>query len=389
MKRQTVKRRIFIANAWMIFVTIALVGLINIGVIKVYWESIEQEWQLSMQTMAATADMGDLLKEWTVHQQSFYVLLLADILVCAGVWIAVSLFFTGKLAQQIMKPLNALEQGAQRIRNNNLTQDISYHGEEEFEDICHAFNQMQAHILAEREKNQAYETSRTEMIAGISHDLRTPLTAIRGSIKGILDGVVRGEQQNKFLQMAYRRTEEMNKLLTQLFELSKLETGNMPLHLQKTNLFDWISTYIEEKREQGEAVEWIEELAQGAGSVLIDREQMHRIFDNLLENSRKYAEVQRIRITISGTETEQDVLLRFADNGQGVPEEKLTSIFEEFYRTDASRKKKEGNGLGLYIVKNLIESMGGQVWAKNEAGLAIYIRLPKGSMTTWNKAKKY
>lgn len=72
------------------------------------------------------------------------------------------------------------------------------------------------------------------MIAGISHDLRTPLTAICGSIKGILDGVVKGEQQNKFLQMAYRRTEQMNKLLTQLFELSKLETGNMPLHLQKT-----------------------------------------------------------------------------------------------------------------------------------------------------------
>ncbi len=379
MKRQTVKTRIFIANAWMIFVTIALVGLINIGVIKLYWESIEQEWQLSMQTMAATADMGELLKQWTVHQQSFYVLLLIDILVCAGVWIAVSLFFTGKLARQIMKPLNALEQGAQRIRDNDLTQDITYHGEEEFEDICHAFNQMQAHILAEREKNQAYETSRTEMIAGISHDLRTPLTAIRGSIKGILDGVVRGEQQNKFLQMAYRRTEEMNKLLTQLFELSKLETGNMPLHLQKTNLFAWMSTYIEEKREQGEPVEWIEELPQDTESVRIDREQMHRIFDNLLENSRKYAGVQPIQISISGKETEQEVLLRFADNGQGVPEEKLASIFEEFYRTDASRKKKEGNGLGLYIVKNLIESMGGQVWAKNEAGLAIYIRLPKGA----------
>lgn len=140
-----------------------------------------------------------------------------------------------------------------------------------------------------------------------------------------------------------------------------------------------MSTYIEEKREQGEPVEWIEELPQDTESVRIDREQMHRIFDNLLENSRKYAEVQPIQISISGTETEQEVLLRFADNGQGVPEEKLASIFEEFYRTDASRKKKEGNGLGLYIVKNLIESMGGQVWAKNEAGLAIYIRLPKGA----------
>lgn len=218
MKKQTVTKRIFIANAWMILVTIALVGLINIGVIKLYWESIEQEWQLSMQTMAATADMGDLLKEWTVHQQSFYVLLLMDILVCAGVWIVVSLFFTGKLVRQIMKPLNALEQGAQRIRENDLTQAIDYRGEEEFEDICHAFNQMQAYILAEREKNQTYEKARTEMVAGISHDLRTPLTAIRGSLKGILDGVVQGEQQKKFLQMAYRRTEDMNGLLTQLFE---------------------------------------------------------------------------------------------------------------------------------------------------------------------------
>lgn len=381
MKRQTVKKRIFIANAWMILVTIALVGLINIGVIKLYWESIEQEWQLSMQTMAATADMGALLKEWTVHQQSFYVLLLMDILVCAGVWIVVSLFFTGKLVRQIMKPLNALEQGAQRIRENDLTQAIDYRGEEEFEDICRAFNQMQAHILAEREKNQTYEKARTEMVAGISHDLRTPLTAIRGSIKGILDGVVQGEQQKKFLQMAYRRTEDMNGLLTQLFELSKLETGNMPLHLQETNLFAWMSDYIAEKREQlaEEPIEWTQDLAQSTGTVHIDREQFRRILDNLLENSRKYAEVQPIHIRISGKETDKDYLIRFADNGQGVPEEKLTSIFEEFYRTDASRNVKEGNGLGLYIVKSLIESMGGQVWAKNEAGLAIYIRLPKGA----------
>lgn len=381
MKEQTVKKRIFLSNAWMILVTLALVCLINIGVVKLYWESIEHNWQLSMQMMASTEDVKVLLKEWTVHQRSFYVLAAADLLVCAGAWVVVSLFFSGRLMRQMMQPLDALRQGAERIRNNDLTQDVAYHGDAEFEDICRAFNQMQAHILAEQKKNKQYEQARTEMVAGISHDLRTPLTAIRGSIKSVLDGVVQGEQQKKFLQMAYRRTEDMNSLLTQLLELSKLETGNIPLHLQQTEPSAWLSAYIEEKREQlaEEPIEWTQDLTQSTGTVHIDREQFRRILDNLLENSRKYAEVQPIHIRISGKETDKDYLIRFADNGQGVPEQKLPHIFDEFYRLDASRNIKEGNGLGLYIVKSLIESMGGQVWAKNEAGLAIYIQLPKGA----------
>ena len=248
MKRQTVKKRIFISNALMILVTLIFVFIINIGIVKLYWESIEQDWQASMETMADTASMEEMLEDWTVHRQSFYVLFLADMLVCAAVWILVSLFFTGGLVRQIMKPLHALGQGAKRIRENILTEEIHYQGDKEFEEICNTFNDMQAHILAEQEKIRKYEKARTEMVAGISHDIRTPLTAIRGTIKGILDGVVKEQkQQEQFLNTAYRRTEEMDMLLGQLFYVSKLETGNMPLHLQKTNLFSWISKYLEEK----------------------------------------------------------------------------------------------------------------------------------------------
>lgn len=138
-----------------------------------------------------------------------------------------------------------------------------------------ANNDMQAHILEEQEKNRKYEKARTEIIAGISHDLRTPLTAIRGSIKAILDGVVREEKQKeKFLTTAYRRTGEMDVLLNQLFYISKLETGNMPLNTQKTDLFFWISEYIRGKRESlgTEEVEFNETLEHPAGEACIDRE---------------------------------------------------------------------------------------------------------------------
>ena len=251
-RRQTVKGKIFISSALMILVTLVIVFLINIGIAKVYWESLEENLQISLK-MAANADAADLenvLKEWTVHQKSFYVIFFADMLICACVWIFVSLFFTRRLVRQIMRPLDCLRQGARRIRQNCLTEEIVYQGEEEFEEICHTFNEMQAHILAEQEKNRNYEKARTEMIAGISHDLRTPLTAIRGTIKGILDGVVREEPQKlKFLQTAYRRSGEMEILLNQLFYVSKLETGTMPVHLMETDLFSWISGYLDEKKE--------------------------------------------------------------------------------------------------------------------------------------------
>lgn len=381
MKKQTVKKRIFISNACMILVTCFVVLFINIGVAKLYWESIEQGWLVSMTAGMNASQVEKLLEEWTVHQESFYILFLVDILICIVVWILVSMFFTKRLVGQIMKPLEALGQGAKRIRENNLTEDIYYEGEEEFEEICHTFNDMQAHILEEQEKNRKYEKARTEMIAGISHDLRTPLTAIRGSIKGILDGVVREDRmKEKFLQTAYRRTGDMDILLNQLFYLSKLETGNMPLHLQKINLFSWISKYIKGKCNtlDGEEVEFTEKLEEVTEIASIDTEQFQRIFDNLLENSRKYGNVNPVQIEITLKEKNDKFCIRFADNGQGVPNEKLPYIFDEFYRADASRNKKEGNGLGLYIVKNLIESMGGQVWAKNESGFAVYIELPKG-----------
>lgn len=290
----------------------------------------------------------------------------------------VSQLFTKNLTDHIMEPLDSLAEGAKRIKKNDLSQDIAYTGDLEFENVCAAFNDMQASILAEQEKNRRYEKARTDMIAGISHDLRTPLAAMKGTIKGLIDGVASTpEQQKKFLQAAYRRTGDMDMLLNQLLYLSRMETGNMGISMQNIDIGAFLGNYVKGKREVINSLqeEIIADTKGITAKVSIDSEQFQRILDNLVENSRKYGETTPLKMKIILEKTPKGLSVCFRDNGVGVPEEKLPHIFEEFYRGDESRNKKEGNGLGLYIVKYLMEAMGGSVRAENADGLAVYLEL--------------
>lgn len=378
MRKHTVKRRILLSNALMVLVTLVIFLMINAVVIKVYSESIEQELEGSMGDVLDEDGLEDMIEGFMVRRDEFILLFLLDGILCIAVLFLVSQLFTKKLVSHMMEPLNALSDGARRIRNHDLTQDIAYSGDMEFENVCHSFNEMREAILDGQEKNRKYEKARTDMIAGISHDLRTPLTAIRGTIKALLDGVASTpEKQKKFLETAYRRTGDMDILLNQLFYLSKLETGNMPLNLITIEISDFIGNYVKGKREllENEAIEIIADMKGVSGYVSVDPEQMQRVFDNLLENSRKYGEVTLLKIRIALERTKEGFSICFSDNGVGVAEEKLPFLFDEFYRIDESRNKKEGNGLGLYIVRYLIEAMGGSVRAANADGLAVYMEL--------------
>lgn len=373
MKKQSVKKRIFVSNTLMVLVSLLIFFVINLFIIKGYSESVETEIKASVAQVMDKAALEQFVLDWTVERGDFLLFLALDGALCVLVLVLTGQVFTKNLSRRIMEPLDALQEGARRVQENYLTEEILYHGDAEFETVCRSFNEMQRHILAEQEKNRKYEKARTEMIAGISHDLRTPLTAIRGSLKGILDGVAASpEQQERFLQAAYRRTGEMETLLNQLFYFSKLETGNMPLSLRRIE----IAAFLEEYSKAKQAKEIHLDTQGIQAEVLADAEQLMRVLDNLLENSRKYSEKTPLAISITLSRTETGIAIRFQDNGVGVAEEKLPHIFEEFYRADESRNKKEGNGLGLYIVKTLIEQMQGTVRAGNADGLAVCIELP-------------
>ena len=308
------------------------------------------------------------------------LLLLIDGIFCIGVLFVISRIFTKRLIKYITNPLDALYEGAKRMKEGDFSEQVHYQGDVEFEYVCDSFNQMQERITEVLEEKEAYERARIDMVAGISHDLRTPLTAIRGTIKGLLDGIAATpELQERFLDTAYKRTLEMDRLLERLFYFSKLETGNMPLLFEKTEWKEYLEAYVKNYEILTEKDNFrlsLGAITQGTYSD-IDRGQMKRILDNLVENCKKYAEADPLEVVIHTLEDPLYLVIEVSDNGKGVTEEMLSHIFDQFYRGDESRNKKEGSGLGLYIVRYLVEAMGGTVKAFNRNGLTVQISLPR------------
>lgn len=297
--------------------------------------------------------------------------------------VLLDLLFTRYQVRKLLQPVDALTQAARRVEAGDFTQPVEYPGKDEFSSVCAAFNQMQEHLLAEQERSAAYEQARTDLVAGISHDLRTPLTSVKGYIKGLRDGVAQTpERQRQYLDIAYRKACSMDILLQRLFYFSRLETGNLPLFLEQTDLGEFVERFRREAQEELEQAGGQLQLtvAPGTHPAAIDQEQMYRVLNNLKDNALRYAQVQPLVLTIVVERRDGWEHIRFSDNGQGVPEDALPHLFEQFWREDQARSTKggEGAGLGLYIVKYIVEAHGGTIKAEDREGLAFDICLPCG-----------
>lgn len=327
--------------------------------------------------------------------QSVFVMVLAVILLvgAAAIFILLGLasFFTRRMNRVVMEPVEKLVEGAQRIQSGNLSQEIEYRGEAEFEHVCGTFNDMQRTILEDKKQREKNEKARTDMVTGISHDLRTPLTSIRGYIKGVLDGVAdTPEKREMYLHTAYESAGEMDVLLQKLFDFSRMESGQMPFHMVPVDLAEFTDAYVAQKEAavDSEKVQIrMHREKETMPEILMDVDQIRRIFDNLLENSIKYAKASPVKIDICVREQKirekeqgeaacgRVIVLEWKDNGQGVAEEKLSRIFERFYRCDEARNEK-GSGVGLYVVQYIMERHSGTVKAENDNGLKIRLSFP-------------
>jgi signal transduction histidine kinase len=289
------------------------------------------------------------------------------------------------VARSIVMPLKALKRAAEQIKEGNLDHVVKSGSKDEIGELFVAFEQMRGKLKHSVDLQLQYEENRKELISNISHDLKTPVTSIKGYVEGILDGVAdTPDKLDKYIKTIYAKATDMDRLIDELFLFSKLDLHNLPFHFEKVDLVHFLRDCTEElyfdMKEKGISLT-LDTAKDASFLVAADREKLKRVILNVLENAVKYMnQPQEGIISIRLTAQEDWVLVQIQDNGQGIPAEALPHIFERFYRADPSRSSDTGgSGLGLAIVKQIIEGHGGEIRATSEVGVgtSIYFTLKK------------
>jgi signal transduction histidine kinase len=294
----------------------------------------------------------------------------------------VNLFLMRFVANPINRAMTTLMDGIKHIRDGDLNYEIAYRGHDEFAEICDDFNEMARRLSRSIDRIQQEEHARRELIAGISHDLHTPLASIKAYVEGLAKGVANTpEKQQHYLSTLNRKTETMDKIIDRLFTFSKLDLEAFPMHLSRVALGLEIVRVIDEVkdeyRESGLLIDIAENLP--AADVEIDKTLFRNIFHNIFENSLKYKDKECVHVCVGLQRKDDHVEIAIEDDGPGVEENDLTKIFDIFYRCDKSRTDAEkGSGLGLAIASKAVARFGGAIWADNAVGggLSIRITLP-------------
>lgn len=304
------------------------------------------------------------------------------LLIAVAVILFMGFYLSRLLSRQILTPLAELRAVSAEIRRGNLDCAIGLTGNDEIGETCRDFDIMRQELKSARERQQKYEQNRRELIAGISHDLSTPLTLLKGYASGILNGVAStAEKRLRYTELIYQNSCTLEKLVDSLFLFSKLDLGGIAFQHELVDLIRYFEDFSTETSslyaERGLYLSFTADCT--AAPVYIDRIQFQRVVENLLENCLKYKETEYTSMEILGTVHGQSAELSFRDHGCGVPEEALNKLFDSFYRTDRARTDvKKGSGLGLAITKQIITAMGGTIRAAATigGGLTIIITLP-------------
>ena len=307
----------------------------------------------------------------------FAILLLAILLI---IWLGISL--SHLLSRQILEPLAALRHASDEIRKGNFNAPLLVPTQDELGQTCRDFDAMRRELKTAREEQKRYEQNRKELIAGISHDLATPLTIVKGYASGLRDGIAKTpEKQQHYIDGIYTTACTMEHLVESLFLFSKLDLGRIPFTQENVLCYRYFEDFVQEKAPllaaQGMTLRLVGTPTNT--KISIDRLQFRRVLENLLSNSLKYKGDGPIDFTVALEETAHTIIIRCADTGQGVSTESLSKLFDSFYRTDAARTHvTKGSGLGLAIAKQIILSMHGTITASHTpgGGLTISITLP-------------
>ena len=271
-------------------------------------------------------------------------------------------------------PLLKLKKATQNIKEGNLDFAIDAEGNDEFSELCRDFDEMRVRLKESAEEKMVLDKENKELISNISHDLKTPITAVKGYVEGIMDGVAdTPEKMDRYIKTIYNKTIEMDHLINELTFYSKIDTNRIPYNFSKLNVDDYFSDCAEEVSLELETkgIRLIySNYVESDVLVIADGEQIRRVIHNIIGNAIKYMDKSNGIIQLRVKDVGDFIQVEIEDNGKGIAAKDIHYIFDRFYRTDVSRNSsKGGSGIGLSIVKKIMEDHGGKVWATSKPGI--------------------
>ena len=284
----------------------------------------------------------------------------------------------------MVNPIGELSVAMEEIKKGNLDYRLNNNYSGEIATLFEDYEAMRLRLKESIEEGMENEKTSKELVSNISHDLKTPITAIKGYVEGIMDGVAdTPEKMDKYIKTIYNKANDMDSLINELTIYSKIDSNRIPYNFHRINVCEYFSDCIEEVGLDLESKN-IElnfyNLVSEDVRVIADPEQIRRVINNIIGNSVKYIDKEKGVIEIRILDVIDSIRIEIEDNGKGISQKDLSRVFERFYRTDASRNStKGGSGIGLSIVKKIIEDHGGYIWAtsKENEGTCMHFVLRK------------
>jgi signal transduction histidine kinase len=313
-------------------------------------------WITVMQPSPTRGFLGRISATLGFLQSVWWQFLLAGTI--AG---AIALVMARWLARGMTQPLRDMAAAARRMETGDYTTRVYTTSRDEVGQLATAFNRMSQEL-------ENLETSRRDLVANVSHELKTPITAIRAHLENLLDGVERPEPET--LQVMLAQSERLGRLVEQLLDLSKLESGDVPLRREPVPLGPVVREVLSEidVARADRDIDVRSDVPDDLPVIDADRERVHQVLFNLVDNAVRFTP-DGGAVTIEAHRENGSVEVSVADTGVGIPEEALPRLFERFYRVDPSRSREDGGtGIGLAIARSVVEAHGGTISAASEPG---------------------
>ena len=295
------------------------------------------------------------------------------VLAMAVILILTSALITAWVNQDIYKPIKELSIAMRKIAEGDFDYRLPDKQEGEIGHLHDNYEQMRLQLKENAEEKMQNEKKSKELVSNISHDLKTPITSMKGYVEGIMDGVAdTPEKMDKYIKTIYNKANDMDRLINELTTYSGIDSNKIPYHFHVLNIADYFQDCVEEvglDLEQKDIQLNYTNLAPADTCIVADPEQLKKVINNIISNSVKYMGHDKGIIDIRILDEGESVRIEIEDNGKGIAAKDIGNIFERFYRTDSSRNSLQGgSGIGLSIVKKIIEDHGGYVWATSKEG---------------------